>query len=135
MLSAPMIAGFVAFATLAFAFALYHVQTLREESAKAWRKKIVERQNVATIEEKPIPEELESVETSQTLRTARERFEEQYEARMRRVHLITFKATAEEAEYILENLPDSEYLYNLTGSDLDGHVCEVRLSRARSHSH
>ena len=76
--------------------------------------------------------ELESVETSQTLRTARERFEEQYEARMQRVHLITFKATAEEVEWILENSPDSEYLYNLASSDLDGHVCEVRLARARS---
>jgi hypothetical protein len=124
-----MVAGFVAFLMLAFSFGLYHVQTLREESGKQWRQKVVETQ---VQQEKMDDQELESVETSQTLRTAKERFEEQYEARMRRVHLITFKATAEEAEWILENSPDSEYLYNLADSDLDGHVCEVRLARARS---
>jgi len=133
--SPPMIAGFVVFLTLTFAATLYHMQTLREESGKVWRQKVVAQQ---TDEEKiqqlkdDVNSELESVETSQTLRTARERFEEQYEARMQRVHLITLRATAEEAEWMLENTPEGEYLYNLTDSDLDGHICEVRLARARS---
>ena len=128
-----MLAGFVAFVAVAFGAAIYHIQTLREESGKAWRQKVREqqKQNMPVLPDEN-QEELESVETSQTLRTAKERFEEQYEARMRRVHLITFKATAEEVEWILENSPDSEYLYNLADSELDGHVCEVRLARARS---
>lgn len=133
-----MVAGFVAFLTLAFAFGLYHIQTLREESGKQWRHKVVEAQQLTEDEQKiqqlRDDQELESVETSQTLRTAKERFEEQYEARMQRVHLITFKATTEEAEWILENTPDGEYLYNLADSDLDNHICDVRLARARSRS-
>ena len=121
-LTVPMIFGFVATLAITFSFALYHCITIKEEY-KHNKKMAVE-----------AVEELESVETSQTLRTQRERFEEQMETLDKRIHLITFRATQEEAEYIVSELPISTYLYNLSTTDLDDHVFEVRLKRARSNS-
>ena len=119
-LTVPMIFGFVATLAITFSFMLYHCITIKEEYTH--KKK-------AAVEE-----ELESVETSQTLRTQRERFEEQMETLGKRIHLITFRATQEEADYILSELPVSTYLYNLATDDLDNHVIEARLKRARAHS-
>lgn len=102
-------------------------------------------------------EELESVESSQELRTKRERQEEQEledveeegeelplppakRARIhlndydRRVHLVTFAATDEEAEFIMNYVPASRYLVNLHADDLSDHVAVVEYKRRRHSS-
>ena len=79
-------------------------------------------------------EELESVETSQTLRTKQERFEHETDTLDRRVHLITFRATQEEAEYILSEVPESFYLCNVSSHPMDQHTIEARYTRARAHT-
>ncbi len=121
---------------------LYHSITFTEE--KATFKKQVAQQ----------VEELDSVESSQELRTKRERQEEQElaeeepalpltpakRARIylddydRRVHLVTFAATDEEAEFIMNYVPASRYLVNLHADELSDHVATVEYKRRRHSS-
>lgn len=126
---------------------LYHQITFTEEK-QTFKKRIA--QHV---------EELESVDSSQELRTKRERQEEQElateeeivdeeplpltpakRARIhlddydRRVHLVTFAATDEEAEFIMNYVPASRYLLNLHADELADHVATVEYKRRRHSS-
>lgn len=141
----PMLAiatGIICSALFLGAF-LYHTITFADEKM-IFMKQI-------TIES----EELESVESSQELRTKRERQEEQMledeveeegkelplppakRARIhlddydRRVHLVTFAATDEEAEFIMNYVPASRYLLNLHADELSDHVAVVEYKRRR----
>ena len=49
----------------------------------------------------------------------------------RRVHLVTFAATDEEAEFIMNYVPSSRYLVNLHADDLSDHVATVEYKRRR----
>lgn len=129
---------------LLFGSFLYHTITFAEEKA-TFKKQIAQK----------VVEELDSVESSQELRTKRERQEEQQlddeeeaakealpltpakRARLylddydRRVHLVTFAATDEEAEFIMNYVPASRYLVNLHADELSDHVAIVEYKRRR----
>jgi hypothetical protein len=135
--------------TLIFGTLLYHMITFGEEKTNF---KARAAQKV---------DELESVESSQELRSKRERQEDQEleeeeeveaeaepyipltpakRARIhlddydRRVHLVTFAATDEEAEFIMSYVPASRYLMNLHADELSDHVAVVEYKRRRHSS-
>jgi hypothetical protein len=116
------VGGFVFTICLLFSYAMYHIITLEEEKRQ-------HKKQVAVIEPS-----LEEVDTSQGKRTKQERFEYEMEMLNQRIHLITFRATAEEAEFILGNVPEAAYLANLSAEDMDNHVIEARYRRQRSYS-
>lgn len=149
----------VACSALMFGTFLYHTITFAEEKA-TFKKQVAQK-----------VEELETVDSSQELRTKRERQEEQQlaeeeldeeelaeeeldeeeeedakdalpltpakRARIhlddyeRRVHLVTFAATDEEAEFIMNYVPASRYLVNLHADELSDHVATVEYKRRR----
>lgn len=121
----PAILGFITTITGIMTFFVIEYLSMKEQVQN--KKKFEESKTI-------IDDELESVETSQTLRTKQERFDHEMEMLDRRDFLITFRATREEAEYILSEVPESYYLCNVTDHPMDQHIIEARFTRARAHS-
>lgn len=121
----PAILGFITTITCVMTFFAMEYMSMKERVQQ--KKKIEDSKAI-------VEDELESVETSQTIRTKQEQLEYEMEMLDRRNFLITFRATKEEAEYILTEIPDSHYLCNVAEHPMDQHIIEARFTRARANT-